>query len=186
MEIKALFAKVAEAIKGNLSKEEKDALKNHIKELEKVQLSSATAKDGKVLSYEGDLATGVAIMIEGAPAPDGDYELEDGSMVSVSGGVVTAIKPKQSDVQPEQMKEAIALMEAKMSAVESVYKTQLAAYKKEVEELKKVALSNAQILDKIINTPIESISFDTTKPEKPIEQMTGYEKRQYFKSLEGK
>lgn len=48
--------------------------------------------DKGTLTYEGELAAGVAVTIDGAPAPDGEYTAEDGRIIVVAGGVVTEIK----------------------------------------------------------------------------------------------
>jgi len=54
--------------------------------------------DKGTLTYEGELAAGVAVTIDGAPAPDGEYTAEDGRIIVVAGGVVTEIK----DAAPAQ------------------------------------------------------------------------------------
>ena len=54
--------------------------------------------DKGTLTYEGELAAGVAVTIDGAPAPDGEYTAEDGRVIVVAGGVVTEIK----DAAPAQ------------------------------------------------------------------------------------
>ena len=48
--------------------------------------------DKGALSYEGELAAGVAVTINGEPAPDGEYTAEDGRIIVVAGGVITEIK----------------------------------------------------------------------------------------------
>lgn len=48
--------------------------------------------DKGTLTYEGELAAGAAVTIDGEPAPDGEYTAEDGRVIVVAGGVITEIK----------------------------------------------------------------------------------------------
>lgn len=58
-----------------------------------VVLKDAKTSDGKVLSYNGDTPqAGQDVMLDGQPAPDGDYQLEDGSVVSVKGSKIVDVK----------------------------------------------------------------------------------------------
>lgn len=58
--------------------------------------------DGKTLSVEGEeIASGSAVTIDGQPAADGTYELEDGRKVTVSGGKVSGIENKPADKDKE-------------------------------------------------------------------------------------
>jgi len=65
--------------------------------------STATAKDGTIIKWDGELAQGVDIFVVGhtgqMPAPDGNIEFEDGTIVAVSAGKVTSIT---ASVAPEQ------------------------------------------------------------------------------------
>ena len=56
--------------------------------------------DKGTLTYEGELAAGVAVTIDGAPAPDGEYTAEDGRIIVVAGGVVTEIKDAAPGQEP--------------------------------------------------------------------------------------
>jgi hypothetical protein len=77
----------------------KDILKKLKAEFAKMQLAFAEAKlaDGTMIKYEGDLAVGTAIMVTAdgtdAPIADGEYTLEDGSIMVVASGLVTEMKP---------------------------------------------------------------------------------------------
>jgi regulator of replication initiation timing len=59
-------------------------------------------KDGTIMRYEGDTPmVGMPVMVVTAegelPAPDGKYEMEDGSLLDVQGGIVAAIEPKAAE-----------------------------------------------------------------------------------------
>ena len=57
-----------------------------------VELGKAMLKDGTEISYDKLEVDGVCT-IEDAPAPAGDYELEDGTVLVVAdGGVITEVK----------------------------------------------------------------------------------------------
>ena len=64
-----------------------------------VTLAQVKTKDGAMISYEGEkLDVGVAVKMVGADGissdiTDGEYELEDGSKVTVKGGLVESIVP---------------------------------------------------------------------------------------------
>ena len=60
------------------------------------KFASATAADGTVLYYDGDLAAGTPVFSDEAmttPAPDGDYTMTDGSTITVASGSVSDVKP---------------------------------------------------------------------------------------------
>ena len=61
--------------------------------------------DKGILSWEGeeDLKAGDAVFIDGNPAPDGEYQTEDGKVIVVVDGVVAEIKDGQAEVGPEEM-----------------------------------------------------------------------------------
>lgn len=64
-----------------------------------IALAQVKTKDGAMISYEGEkLDVGVAVKMVGADGissdiTDGEYELEDGSKVTVKGGLVESIVP---------------------------------------------------------------------------------------------
>lgn len=65
------------------------------------KFAKVTTADGKTLEYDGDTpVVGASIMVAGAdggniPAPDGEYTLEDGTILVVGAGVITDIKAPQ-------------------------------------------------------------------------------------------
>lgn len=94
--------------------------------------NDAKLADGTLIQWDGDLAEGVAIMVidtdgNTTPAPDATHELEDGTLVTTTGGLVTKIEPKSAEVEveveAEQVVEAAApdmsAMEERMASCES-------------------------------------------------------------------
>lgn len=68
--------------------------------LKEEKFADVKAVDGTIIRYEGDLAVGTAVMAvteAGAIAlPDGDVELEDGTMFTVVDGVISSITPAEA------------------------------------------------------------------------------------------
>lgn len=90
-----------------------------------VAMGSAKLTDGTVVKWEGELAEGSPVVLEdGSPAPDGEHTFEDGTVIAVEGGVVTAIR------MPEAM-ETEAHAQADFNA-------EIEALKLQVSELKEV------------------------------------------------
>ena len=82
----------------NLNFKIRAKLKEHGVDASVLKFGEAMLKDGsaKVVWNGESLAQGVEVMIETPegllPAPDGVHELEDGTMIEVAGGVVSAVK----------------------------------------------------------------------------------------------
>jgi hypothetical protein len=98
---------------------------------EAVQLKNVTTDKG-VISWEGDedLAVGVEVFIEDAegnrtPAENGDYTLEDGSIVKVEDGKVAEILEPEADVETEDVEaaeepDALVALEERVAALEAL------------------------------------------------------------------
>lgn len=91
--------------------------------------------DGTIVRYEA-LEVGMPLLIideagNELPAPDGEHQLEDGTMITVEGGIITEIATKA-----EEAPEAEMPIEQPMAAVESVSKEDFEALKSEVDSLK--------------------------------------------------
>ena len=65
----------------------------------------ATLTDGTIVKWEGELKEGTALVVvtpEGEiSAPDGNHELEDGTIVETAGGLVVSIVAIESEDAPE-------------------------------------------------------------------------------------
>lgn len=62
----------------------------------KLNLMEVKTKDGKVLMVDGELVAGSIVTLDGAPAPAGEHELEDGSIVVLDeNGAILEIKAAQ-------------------------------------------------------------------------------------------
>ena len=92
--------------------------------------------DGTIVRYES-LEVGLPLMVideagNELPAPDGEHELEDGTMLTVEGGIITEVATKEEEA-PEVEE---APIEQPMAAVESVTKEDFETLKTEVDNLK--------------------------------------------------
>lgn len=91
---------------------------------------ATTATDKGTLSYEGELAVGTAVTIDGEPAQDGDYTAEDGRTISVEGGIVTAIKEAEAEPAPVENK-----FQRVAEAMQETFDDKYKALYKAIEEL---------------------------------------------------
>jgi Asp-tRNA(Asn)/Glu-tRNA(Gln) amidotransferase C subunit len=159
-------------------------LKEHGVDASVLKFGEGKLKTGELLVWEGDaLAQGVAIMIETPegllPAPDGVHELEDGSMVEVSGGIVTAVKPAEME-EPETEAPAVTAPVAEQSApstspaakavIESTIK-ETRFSKEEAEELF-MAKTDKEALEAKFTEQSESINTLSKKVNELTSQLT--------------
>ena len=107
-------------------------LKEILSQLIQLEKNSETAKDGRVIYWEGELAEGVALYVldeEGneVACPDGEVIIEDKKIVVADGKVstietVAAEEPKAEEPQPTDMKTDVPNDKAnKFSAVVDFY-----------------------------------------------------------------
>lgn len=108
-----------------------------------VKLASVTTDKG-ILVWDGeeDLNVGDAVMIEaengeGAEAPEGDYKLEDGTIIKVAEGKVAEIIAPEADTEETPAEEEMAEKEAPAEEQETPdYKAEIEALEAEIEALK--------------------------------------------------
>jgi len=70
-----------------------------------------TTADGKVLTVDV-MAVGGIVTIDGAPAPDGEYKLDNGNSIQVVSGVIAELSSPVEDTIPEEMKSTQQMMAA--------------------------------------------------------------------------
>ena len=88
------------------------------------KFNSAKLADGTEVMWDGDLTEGAALMVvtdgNQMPAPDAVHELEDGTMITTVGGLVTAIEgKKKEEVEVEMADDTMAKIEERMASCES-------------------------------------------------------------------
>jgi preprotein translocase subunit YajC len=128
------------------------------------KFESAKLSDGTEIMWEGELSEGTAIMVVGEdgnqmPAPDAKHELEDGTMVTTVGGLVTAIEPKKEvEVEVElaempdmkMMEERMASCESKMKEMETKMAEMFSNYENKIEEMVKSNMGKFEAISKIV------------------------------------
>lgn len=95
----------------------------------------AKLADGTIVRYE-KLEVGMPLMVideagNELPAPNGEHQLEDGTMVTIEEGIITEIATKEEEMPEEEMP-----LEQPMAAVETITKEEFETLKAEVETLK--------------------------------------------------
>ena len=158
------------------SKDAIDKIKNLIKfGTVEAKFEQAKLADGTIIQWEDDLGEGTAIMVVGEdgnvmPAPDAVHELEDGTMVTTVGGLVTKIEGKsvETEVEVEEMAAELApefvkhledfkLMAERMTAIESKLAEYESKFSAITETVKNTETSTSDKFSKVIEL-VEAIS----------------------------
>jgi len=136
------------------------------------KFNEAKLADGTVVMWDGEIGEGTAIMVVSEdgnqmPAPDAVHELEDGTLVTTVGGLVTAIEAKKEVEAKVEMaeddtmakhEERMKAMEDKMAEIETKMNEMFAAYESKFASISesntaKFAAINA-IVEEIAAEPI--------------------------------
>lgn len=141
------------------------------------KFNSAKLADGTEVMWDGDLTEGAAIMVvtdgNQMPAPDAVHELEDGTMITTVGGLVTAIEGKEkeevevemADDTMSKMEERMAACESKMSEMETKMSEMFKNYESKFEEANKVNQSKFEAIKVIIDEIAEEPIIEQPKPK---------------------
>lgn len=104
MTLKERISDIFEKYSVELAVEEKE-------ETKEVALATAVLESGQEIQTDADaFAVGVSAFVvndegERIPLPDGDYKLQDGSMLVVAEGAVVEVKEAEDEVEAEEEKE---------------------------------------------------------------------------------
>lgn len=119
-----------------------------------------TLEDGTAVTIEPDLSEGAIVTIGGAPAPEGEHTLSDGTLITVdASGVITSITaPSQDNAELENLKKENEALKAKLAEAEAKAIEQAKAIedqtksiqeiKTEVQNLKKLTVGGKQEVKK--------------------------------------
>jgi len=145
-----------------------------------VQNHSVTAqlKDGTEVEAD-KLEPGGMLTVAGAPAPAGDHELMDGTVVSVGeGGVITAVKPVEAPEEemnkPTDYSAQFTAYEQKLAGYEQAFTQHVEAYNalaaKFAQAEQKIA-NLIELVGKIVETPtadsvVDKGNFSSDKPSR--------------------
>ena len=153
-----------------------------------VKLEDVMLKDGNVLQVEKMEVGAMANMVtpDGVmPAADGEYVTEDGTVITVMGGLIAEIATAAEEAPEVEEAPIVAGINSQLEAVTkrlSEIEAKFSAQTIELNETKKglgVALSS---VEKLTKQPV-AISLEKQKPSsKRIEEMTELEKFRAYKS----
>lgn len=94
-------------------------LQNEIPAEVEVQMTDVKTKDGIILSFEGELVSGIEIFIVDEtgknPASDGEYILEDGQTIVVEDGKVTEVKMPEEPIEDPEPEDVLPVAEIPMA-----------------------------------------------------------------------
>lgn len=147
-------------------------------------------KDGTIVKWEGEgmIAQGFPVMVIDPanptaflPAPDGDLEFEDGTIVTVKDGKVESVKPAAppAPVMAPEMQAAMKKLETELQDVnqkfeavkkeketsEATLKKELDANKASLEKVQKDLTDTLEMFKKVMETPVAD---PVNVPAKPI------------------
>ena len=168
----------------------KDGFASLIKKEEIVLGSVMTQDQSLTIDFEGDtLAVGMPLTIQNEngdvmPLPDGEYILENGMVLTVSGGLVSELSEGEAEAAEEAETEMPAEMEKEspsVGGVKSEKHTQEIFYQLAQEFGKQLETLKAELkadFESKIEEQKEIISLTKNKPakEKSFEEMTALEK----------
>lgn len=160
-----------------------------------LSLSEIPTKEGIVLITDSDdMEVGLEVFVDGdtglEPAPDGEYTVEDNTIV-VEGGKIVEIKekpieqpvetpietPMQEEEKPEEkpMEESSTIDD--LNSIIDEQKTVIEGQKAEIETLK----AEIEELKKKLEEPLGDPAEEQFKNEKPIEKETKIDFSKYIK-----
>lgn len=169
------------------------------------KFNEAKLADGTVVMWDGELSEGTAIMVVAEdgnqmPAPDAAHELEDGTIVTTVGGLVTSIEPKKEvEVEVElavapdmsKLEERLMACEEKMTAMETKMAEMFAAYESKFASISENNENKFEAISKIVEEIAAEPIVVAAKPSnstfsKKAVAMTTVERIAEFKKLSNK
>lgn len=119
-------------------------------------------------------ADGIAIPAEG------EFELADGTYVICIGGVISEIKPKEVEAQPEPVNEMAAIL-SRLEALENSFSAKQTSLETQLSENTKAVSVVLSAIDEISKTPV-ALSLESQAPTKvDLSKMTALEYRRYMR-----
>jgi len=203
---KNILDKVKDFITAKFSAEEITAIKTEAAKFDvapvvtapaaPVTLKEAKTKDGKSISYDGELAAGTVVTILDpasqavSPLPVGDYELEDGTKITVTeAGKIGVVTPVVVAAPVQEPVADMAKMSLQFSEQKQAFETKLSAYEKENKDIKnelaELKTSHGKLLtqfSKLLDTPIPVVT-RTRSADVDISTLKGKEKYLAIKEM---
>lgn len=137
-------------------KEFKNGLKELVAKFTTQKFEEVKTADGKTMSCP-KMEVGQPCMMDGQPAPDGEYKLENGMTCTVKEGKIIDLKPndpaanqnQSQDMTSEQINELISkIVDQKMAAMTESFNKQFGELKSAFEGLSKTSTEQMEAKDK--------------------------------------
>lgn len=144
-----------------------------------VAMLDATLKDGTAIQVS-DMSVGGIVTINGIPAPAGEHELSDGTILVVGdNGAISEIKPAQQ--MPEEQPPMQEDMGAKFSAFESsinekftAYESKFADYEKKITDLEERLVKSIQGVQELMNLTQSIATTPTGVPDSAVKTTNNF------------
>jgi hypothetical protein len=134
-----------------------------------VALSTYKLVDGTEVEIT-ELAVGGIVTIAGTPAPIGDHQLEDGTVITVGdNGAITAIVPAQP--MPEEAPPMVEDMTARFAAFETATNEKFASYEVKFSEYEAKLKKANKVIEGLLNLTQTLAEAPTGTPD-PIVKTT--------------
>lgn len=135
-------------------------------EPKKVEAAKATLIDGTEIEVTPAVEVGATVTVTGPdgeqlPAPDGDHELQDGTVIKVAGGVIIEVMPvdesKKQEPAPVDMAQLMAAVDERIAA----------AVKQVTEKFSADQAVTKKVMGEVLTVVQEMAEVPAAEPVKP-------------------
>ncbi len=116
--------------------------------------------DGQTVLSISDLVVGGDVMIGETAAPDGEYTLDNNTIVQVAAGKIVELSSPTDDTMPEEMKKMqdnITKMSSQIAALETALNTQKQNFSASIANNKDLMELVVELSEKSIVAPVEKV-----------------------------
>jgi hypothetical protein len=162
--------------------EAKEKFSQLVDEPKAVEYKDLTLQDGSVLLLDGELAVGSSVMVKtesgDAPAPDGEYILQDGSKIVVMGGKISEVgkteeEPIEEGMSSDELKGALEGFEKRIKSLEDLLlqagqksEQEKTAMKSQEDKVSKLIDLVEKVLEMPAQEPVKQEVFRNEKADK--------------------
>lgn len=116
--------------------------------------------DGQTVLSISDLVVGSDVMIGETAAPDGEYTLDNNTIVQVAAGKIVELSSPTEDTMPEEMKkmqDTITKMSSQIATLETALNTQKQNFSASIANNKDLMELVVELSEKSIVAPVEKV-----------------------------
>ena len=142
-----------------------------------------TDKGMIMIDAEDGVIEGKPVTIDGQPAPDGDYTMDDGKVITVSGGMVAAVKeaapPAPAPAPEESADEKIKKMQEQLASIKAELDAANVAKSETEQKLVAAEAQNAKAREamNMIKTEFEDLKKKTIGDPEPPKGPVNHERK---------